>query len=105
MESQGRIKVTVVRPTGMPGTNLSSAIVNDQAIVGILGQNAAAYGQQMQGVAAGTAPEAWLDANNIEYAMLAPEHLAEQIVYAINQPWGVVIGDITVRASGDGYVL
>ena len=105
VESQGRIKVTVVRPTGVPGTNLSSGIVNDQAIVGILGQNAASYGQQMQGIAAGTAPAQWLDADHIEYAMLAPEHLAEQIVYAINQPWGVVIGDITVRAAGDGYIL
>ena len=35
----------------------------------------------------------------------APEWLADQIVYAINQPWGVAIGDITVRASGDGYIL
>ena len=47
VESQGKIKVTNVRPTGVPGTNLSSAIVNPQAIVGILGQNAAAYLQQM----------------------------------------------------------
>jgi len=36
---------------------------------------------------------------------LDPEDLADQIIYAINQPWGVSIGDITVRASGDAYVL
>ena len=28
-----------------------------------------------------------------------------ETVAAINQPWGVSIGDITVRASGDGYIL
>jgi NADP-dependent 3-hydroxy acid dehydrogenase YdfG len=36
---------------------------------------------------------------------LDPEFLADQIIYAINQPWGVSIGDITVRAAGDGYIL
>ena len=36
---------------------------------------------------------------------LAPEHLVAQILYAIDQPWGVSIGDITVRATGDRYVL
>ena len=105
MESQGKIKVTIVKPTGVPGTNLSGGIVNADAIVGILGHNAPAYGQLMQAYAAGDLPDEYTDAENIEYFALDPEHLAEQIVYAINQPWGVSIGEITVRASGDGYIL
>ena len=105
VESQGRIKVTNVRPTGVPATGLASAVMNPQAIVGILGQNAATYGQQMAAFAENSLPAENLDAQHIEYFALAPEHLAEQIVYAINQPWGVSIGDITVRASGDGYIL
>lgn len=105
VESQGRIKVTNVRPTGVPGTNLSSAIVNPQAIVGILGQNAARYLQQMGAAQAGELPPEQQSVDNIEYFALAPEYLAEQIVYAINQPLGVSIADITVRASGDGYIL
>jgi len=32
------------------------------------------------------------------------EELAEQIVYVIDQPWGISISDITVRASGDQYL-
>ena len=36
---------------------------------------------------------------------LAPELLADQIVHTIDQPWGVSISDVTVRASGDGYML
>ena len=104
-EAQGRIKVTNVRPTGVPGTALASGIVNDQAIVGILGQNAPAYTQMMQAHMAGELPDAHLSADSIEYYALEPEHLAEQIVYAINQPWGVSISDLTVRASGDRYVL
>lgn len=105
VESQGKIKVTIVRPTGVPATNLSSAIVNDQAIVGILGQNAPAYGQQMGAYATGELPAEQTDPEHIEYFALQPEYLADQIVHAINQPWGVVVGDITVRASGDGYIL
>lgn len=105
VESQGKIKVTNVRPTGVPATGLAGAIVNDAAVVGILGQNAAVYLQQMQAFAAGELPVEASDADHIEYYALAPEHLAEQIVYAINQPWGVSISDITVRASGDRYIL
>jgi NADP-dependent 3-hydroxy acid dehydrogenase YdfG len=105
VESQGRIKVTNVRPTGVPATGLASAVVNQGAIVGILGQNAPAYLQQMQAHMAGELPAEATDVENIEYYALAPEYLADQIVYAINQPWGVSISDITVRASGDGYIL
>jgi len=105
MESQGRIKVTIVKPTGVPATGLSQGIVNPEAISGILGPHMASYGQLMQAFAAGELPAEYADANHIEYFALQPEYLAEQIVYAINQPWGVSIGDITVRASGDGYIL
>ena len=105
VESQGKIKVTNVKPTGVPATGLGSGVVNQGAIIGILGQNAAAYLQQMQAHMSGELPAAASDVENIEYYALAPEHLADQIVYAIDQPWGVSIGDITVRASGDGYIL
>ena len=105
MESQGKIKVTTIRPTGVPATGLAGAVVNPEAVVGILGHHAASYGQLMQAGRAGELPAEYTDADHIEYYALDPEHLAEQIVYAINQPWGVSIGDMTVRASGDGYIL
>jgi NADP-dependent 3-hydroxy acid dehydrogenase YdfG len=105
MESQGKIKVTIVKPTGVPGTALGAGIVNQAAIVGILGHNAPRYLQTAQAHAAGELPPEFSDPNHIEYYALEPEFLADQIVYAINQPWGVSIGDITVRASGDGYIL
>jgi NADP-dependent 3-hydroxy acid dehydrogenase YdfG len=105
MESQGRIKVTIVKPTGVPATKLGTGIINPAAIVGILGHNAASYGQTMQALAAGQLPAQDTDPDSITYVALAPEFLADQIVYAINQPWGVSIGDITVRAAGDQYIL
>jgi len=105
MESQGRIKVTIVKPTGVPGTNLGGGIINPAAIVGILGHNAASYGQKIEALRAGQLPARDTDPNSITYVALDPDFLAEQIIHAINQPWGVSIGDITVRAAGDGYIL
>ncbi len=105
VESQGKIKVTIVKPTGVPGTGLGAGVINAEAIVGILGQNAPRYLQVLQGGVAGDLPEALTDSNSIEYHALDPQYLAEQILYAIDQPWGVSIAELTVRASGDGYIL
>lgn len=38
-------------------------------------------------------------------AYSAPADIADQIINAIDQPWGISLGDITVRAGGDGYIL
>ena len=105
VESQGKIKVTIIKPTGVRGTGLGAGIINEDAIVGILGQNALNYIKMMDDYDAGNLPPKNSDANDIEYYALSPEHLAEQIVYTINQPLGVAIADLTVRASGEGYVL
>jgi NADP-dependent 3-hydroxy acid dehydrogenase YdfG len=45
------------------------------------------------------------DRDNPRYWALAPEDIAEQVIYVINQPWGVTISDITVRATGEEYIL
>lgn len=105
MESQGRIKVTVVKPTGVPATNLAAGIINPAAVVGILGHNAANYGQKMEALQAGQLPAADSDPDSVSYVALDPEYLADQIIHVINQPWGISISDVTVRASGDGYIL
>ena len=105
MESQGRIKVTTIRPTGVPLTGLGNGIVNPEAVSGLLGSNTAAYMSKFEAAEAGQLPKSMLDRNEIEYFALDPDSLSEQIVYTINQPWGVSISDITVRASGDSYVL
>lgn len=105
MESQGRIKVTTIKPTGVPATGLGAGVVNREAVIGILGANMSAYAQQSEALAAGQLPESQLDPERIEYFALEPELLADQIVYAMNQPLGVSISELTVRASGDAYIL
>ena len=105
VESQGKIKVTIVRPTGVPATNLGAGIINPMAVTGLLGQNAPDYLSKFEAAQAGQLPASHLDINDIEYFALDPSSLADQVVHTINQPWGVSISDITVRASGDGYII
>ena len=107
-ESQGKIKVTVVKPTGVPGTNLGSTMVNGDAMIGILGQNAASFGEKAAVVFGDedtSERAAMTDPDDIRYWAIAPEELAAQVVYVIDQPWGISISDITVRASGDQYLF
>lgn len=105
VEAQGKIKVTIIKPTGVPGTGLAKGVVNDQAIVGILGQNASGYLGDLAAIAEGTIDEARLDPGNPGYVALDPTYIADAIIAAIDQPWGISLGDITVRATGDGYIL
>ncbi len=105
VEARGKIKVTIVKPTGVPVTGLSGTVINMEAGIGIVGQNMPLFGELMAGMAEGTYPAERLDPANIDYASLAPEHIADAILYAMDQPWGVSIGDITVRAAGDHFIL
>ncbi len=57
------------------------------------------------GYFAGTLPAEQTDPESIRYWAIGPEELAQQILYAIDQPWGVSISDLTVRASGEEFVL
>ena len=105
VEARGKIKVTVVKPTGVPGTNLGSGVVNREAVIGIVGQNASGFLETLAAYGEGKLPDSQMDPNTMDYPVLDPEHIADQIIYVINQPKGVSIGDITVRASGDHYIL
>lgn len=105
VESRGKIKVTTVRPTGVPATGLSGTIINQAATVGILGQNMPDFLEMVGQIGDGSIDPARMDPANIDYASLAPEHIADGIMHAMNQPWGVSIGDITIRAAGDHFIL
>lgn len=104
-EARGKIKVTTVRPTGVPATGLGAGIVNLEATIGIVGQNAGEYGELMLQMGEGQIDPAKLDPENMDYIALDPAFIADQVIHVMNQPDGVSIGDITVRASGDHYIL
>ncbi|MFJ8111691.1 SDR family oxidoreductase [Streptomyces sp. NPDC096132] len=105
VEAQGKIKVTVVRPTGVVGTGIGSTMINPQAITGIGGQNTPRFFENYQKYVAGTLPPEMTDPGNTAYWTIDPRELAENVVYAINQPLGVSISEITVRATGENYIL
>ncbi|KRA79762.1 SDR family oxidoreductase [Altererythrobacter sp. Root672] len=105
VEGRGKIKVTVIRPTGVPVTGLNATIVNQAAGIGILAHNMGEFTDMVMGLQDGTFPAERLDQDNIDYASLAPEHIADAIIHAIDQPWGVSIAEVTVRAAGDYFIL
>jgi NADP-dependent 3-hydroxy acid dehydrogenase YdfG len=105
VESQGKIKVTLVRPTGVPATGLIDTVVDSRAIVGLVGQNASVFGSHMRAFAAGELDTPLRDPDSISYWALEPDHVAGAILHAIDQPWGVSISDLTVRAAGEDYIL
>lgn len=105
VEAAGKIKVTIVKPTGVPATGLAGAVVNREAVVGILGQNTAAYIGAMTAILEGQVQDDRVDPESTAYAVLDPAYIADAVMMAIDQPWGVSLGDITVRAAGDAYIL
>ncbi|MCW2299060.1 NADP-dependent 3-hydroxy acid dehydrogenase YdfG [Rhodococcus erythropolis] len=104
IEAKGKIKVTTVKPTGVTGTNLASWIVNENAILGLTGQRAGTYMENVGHLTDGTLSPGQKDVDSIEYWLIKPDDLADAVVHIIDQPWGISISDITVRASGEDYL-
>ncbi|MDD3217544.1 MAG: SDR family oxidoreductase [Lachnospiraceae bacterium] len=103
-EAQGKIKVTTVKPTGIAGTGLFDCILNWDSVKGMFGAKTE-EGLEMTSPEYMTAHPECTDIESISYAGCDPNTLAENIMYVINQPWGVNISDITVRASNERYLL
>ena len=105
IEAQGKIKVTVVRPTGVGGTGLGGGVINPAALIGLTGQHTARFAERVQRAGSGSLRPEETDVDDVRYWAITPDDLVRQVVYAIDQPWGITINDITVRASGEDYVI
>ncbi len=105
VESRGRIKVTTIKPTGVPGTGLGAGVVNRAAVVGIVGQNLPEYLETRTAYVEGRIDPARLDPEQPGYVFLDPDYIADAMMHSIDRPWGVSIGEITVRAMGDHFLL
>jgi NADP-dependent 3-hydroxy acid dehydrogenase YdfG len=104
VEAQGKIKVTTVKPTGVLGTHLGGGVVNQMAITGILGNKAAQFFENAINAQNGALRPEQLDVDSIGYWLINPDDLTDAVVHVIDQPWGINISDVTVRASGENYV-
>lgn len=98
-ECQGRIKVSTVKPTGFQRTGLMGTVINQMAGSSII-SDLIKVGDQYDNMASRAD---YHDINSITYCDPDPQILADNIVYLIDQPWGVNVSDITVRAAGDLY--
>ena len=105
VESQGRIKVTVVRPSGVVGTNLFSEILDFEAPAALAAHRAASFQEHVRSFAGGTLPAGMADPEDVRYWSLTPAQVAAEIVRLIDQPLGVAVTDITLRATGEDYVF
>lgn len=103
-EAKGKIKVTTVKPTGVLGTNLAGGVVNGEAIMGIVGARGESFMQSLTAFANGTLTAEQTDIDSVKYWLITPDDLADTVVHVIDQPWGISISDITVRASGEDYL-
>ena len=101
-ECQGKIKVTTITPTGFMKTNLSSSVVDQMAMMPAVAGPLEILSNWVE--EAPLRPD-FHDINSMTYNDPDPQVLADNIIYAINQPWGVSIGDLTVRASGESFVI
>lgn len=100
-ECQGKIKVTTVKPTGFMRTGLSNSVVDQYAFIPVVKGPM----EILTGMEESPLRPDYHDINSMTYSDPDPQILADNIIYAINQPWGVSIGDITVRMSGDLFVI
>lgn len=104
-ESPGKIKVTTVRPAAAGGTGLVDTVINPAACTGLMGANAGPYMEMIMAAADGKLSQVKTDIANPEYFLLGPDEIADQILYAVNQPWGLSLGEITIRATGELSVI
>ena len=104
VEAQGAIKVSTVKPTGVLGTNLAAGVVNEAAIMDLAGQNGAKFAENLGNYFTGSLRPEQADVDSVQYWVITPDELADAVVAVIDQPWGITISDITVRATGENYV-
>ena len=94
VENSGKIKFSVIKPTSVADTGLVATEVDFNAsLAGVYGKLIDAF--------TGLGTPGRDDRENIHCFDFGPEVLADNIIYVMNQPWGVNISEISVRASGE----
>lgn len=105
IEAKGKIKVTTVNPTGVNSTNLMGTVVNLDAGRGCHGAENIENIERRRQRLAGELPPGASDLESVQNMTISADEMADSIVYCINQPLGVNISEITVRASNETYCI
>lgn len=104
VESQGKIKVTIVRPSGVIDTNLASEIIDFNAPAALAGHRVGSFQEHIAALGSGTMPAGLSDPEDVRFWSLNTVQVATEIVRVIDQPLGAGVTDITLRATGEDYV-
>ena len=105
VETHGKIKVTIIKPTGVLSTGIGSHIINSEAARGVAGHNGESHRQRMEAYLSGEIEADYTNPEKSQYMNLDPAYVADQIINTMNMPQGVSLGSVTIRATGDAYIL
>jgi len=100
-ETRGKIRVSTIYPSGA-ATNLMSTILDFEASSDFMGKH---LPEVMEIAEKDPDQLSNPDMNNPKSIILAAEPIADAIVYCINQPAGVTISDILIRATNESMTF
>lgn len=96
IEARGKIKVTTIKPPSVRNTGLVDTEVDYGA-----GLNSI-YGKMIDAMMTMRTPGLRpFDPESMDCNDFSPSIMADNIIYAINQPWGVNISELTIRATNE----
>lgn len=104
-EGGGKIKTSIVKPTGVASTNLKAGIIDREAVKGIYGRQYQEFLDRSAAQREGTADPDLDNINSIKNGAIRASEIADAVVHCINQPMGVSISEITARATNELYSL
>ena len=106
VEFPGLIKATCISPTSVRTTNLKDtayALGDVKRGNGLLGDYLDYYIDNQKKRMSGEHPEMW-DNNDIAYAELGIEEMVWNFMFALNQPKGVSVSELTMHATNEGFI-
>ena len=104
-EEYGRIRTTIINPTGVPATNLMKSVVNHSTYGGGMGAHILEFRKRCEEERAGTGVADPRDEESPDCYLLSPATVADSIVQAIDLPAGVSFSEITVRATNELFCM
>lgn len=96
VETQGKIRVSNVKPSAVSATELNNTVQMGTPVYAGVGHKMLDAFSRTPATCPG-----WTDRNSMDLNEPTPQDLADNIIFCINQPWGVDISDVTVRASNE----
>jgi len=99
-ETRGIIKVSTIYPSGA-ATNLGSTVIDFSVLGDFWGKHTPEF---MEALATNPGSTTTPDMTDRKALVLSADAVADAIVYCVNQPKGITISDILIRASNEAMI-